>query len=72
MWPMISWSARAQPAIGVALTRGECAALASVRLVAVAQPATVVAGKTGEGAALSSVRSVGMGSAIHCGGGHDC
>jgi hypothetical protein len=36
-----------------------------------AQPATVVAGTTDEGAALVFVRSVGVGSYIHCGGGHD-
>jgi hypothetical protein len=36
-----------------------------------AQTATVVAGKRGEGAALASVRLVGMGSARHCGAGHN-
>jgi hypothetical protein len=36
-----------------------------------AQPATAVACTTGEGVALASVRSVGVGSASHCGGGHD-
>jgi hypothetical protein len=36
-----------------------------------AQPATVVAGTTGEGADLASGHSVGVGSANHCGGGHD-
>jgi hypothetical protein len=36
-----------------------------------AQPATVVVGTTGEGASLASVPSVGLGSASHCGGGHD-
>jgi hypothetical protein len=37
-----------------------------------AQPATVVMpGTTAEGAALASVLSVGVGSASHCGGGHD-
>jgi hypothetical protein len=35
------------------------------------QPATVVADTTGEGAGLVSVLSVGVGSATHCGGGHD-
>jgi hypothetical protein len=35
------------------------------------QAATVVAGTTGEGAAMASVRSAGMGSASHCGGGHE-
>jgi hypothetical protein len=55
----------------VARTTGECAALASVRLVGVAEPNTAVAGKTGEGAALASVRLVGVSSASLCGGGHD-
>jgi hypothetical protein len=36
-----------------------------------AQPATVVAGTSGEGASLATVRSIGVGSASHCGGGHD-
>jgi hypothetical protein len=36
-----------------------------------AQPATVVAGSTGEGVPMSSFRSLGVGSASHCGGGHD-
>jgi hypothetical protein len=36
-----------------------------------AQPVTVVASTTGVGAQLASVRSVGVGSASHCGGGHD-
>jgi hypothetical protein len=35
------------------------------------QPATVVAETTIEGAALASVRSVGVGTARHCGVGHD-
>ena len=51
-------------------TIGECAPLASVRLVGFAQTATVVASKTGDGAPLASDRLVGMGSASHCGGGH--
>jgi hypothetical protein len=36
-----------------------------------AQLATVVAGTTCDGAALASDRLVGVGSANHCGGGHD-
>jgi hypothetical protein len=35
------------------------------------QPTPVVADTTVDGAALPSVRLVGVGSARHCGGGHD-
>jgi hypothetical protein len=45
--------------------------LASVRLIGVAQAANVVAGTTDEGAALDSSRLFGVGSGIHCDGGHD-
>jgi hypothetical protein len=40
-------------------------------LVGVDQQATVLAGTTCESVALASVRLVGVGSASHCGGGHD-
>jgi hypothetical protein len=36
-----------------------------------AQPPTELAVTSGEGDDLASVRSVGVGSASHCGGGHD-
>jgi hypothetical protein len=55
----------------VAGTTGEGAGLASVRWSTWAQPTTVVTGTTGEGAALAYARSVGVGSAFHCGGGHN-
>jgi hypothetical protein len=54
---------------------GECSARALLWLLIAssvwAQPATVVKGTKGEGAPLSSVPLVGVGSASHCGGGHD-
>ena len=71
LWPLFARSAWAQPAIVLAGTKVEGAALASISWSAWALPATVLAGTTVEGAPLASVRLFGEASGRHCGGGHD-
>jgi hypothetical protein len=70
-WTQLAWSAWAEPTTFLADTTAEGALWPLISRSAYAQPATVLSGTTVEGAALSSVDSVGVGSASHCGSGHD-
>jgi hypothetical protein len=62
---MFAWSTWAQPAIVLADTTVQGAALHLFGLPSWAQPATVEAGTKVNGATLASFLSVGLGSAIH-------
>jgi hypothetical protein len=69
--PLFARSAWAQPAILMAGTKFEGAALASVRFVGVGSASHLMVCTTCDGAAPTSDRFVDVGSASHCGGGND-
>jgi hypothetical protein len=69
--PLIACSVWAQPATVVAARQVKELFYPLFDLLVWSLAATVMAGATGDGAALASVRYFGVGSASHCGGGHD-
>ena len=71
LWPLFEGSEWAHPTTLVAGSTGDGAEMDSVLYVGVVHPATVLSGTTGEGDSLTTDHLVGLGSASHCGGGHD-
>jgi hypothetical protein len=71
LWPLFALSAWAQTATVLEGATMRALLWPLFARLSYDQPATVVSVTTGEDAALASFISVGVGSASHCGGGHD-